>query len=103
MTTFLRVRVIANKQARNPAISAKKFQTFGKPGAHGTLIPNCTWRAVVEALVIARRVPETPVGFAVVGGVKLIRLGVLADSSPLSTVAAAARPLGRTNPDGEKR
>src|SRR5215831_14235505 len=33
--------------------------------------PNCNWRAVVEVLVIAPAVPETPVG------VKVIRLGVL--------------------------
>ena len=42
-----------------------------------TLIPNCTWRDVVEVLVIAPAVPETPVGFAAVGGVNVIKLGVL--------------------------
>src|ERR1700681_2330798 len=39
--------------------------------------PNCTWRAVVDVLVIAPAVPERPVRFVAVGGVNTMRLGVL--------------------------
>src|SRR5580700_10165513 len=39
--------------------------------------PNCTWREVVEVLVIAPAVPDKPVGFVAVGGVKTIKFGVL--------------------------
>jgi hypothetical protein len=38
---------------------------------------NCTCRAVVDVLVIAPAVPDTPLGWAAVGGVKTIRFGVL--------------------------
>ena len=41
------------------------------------LRPNWTWRALVVVLVIAPAVPETPVMFLAVGGVKVIRFGVL--------------------------
>ena len=44
---------------------------------HNSFRPNCTWRDVVEVLVIAPAVPDTPEGFAAVGGVKTIRFGVL--------------------------
>src|SRR5215469_13209629 len=39
--------------------------------------PNCTCRDVVDVLVIAPAVPDTPDGFAAVGGVKVMRFGVL--------------------------
>src|SRR5580698_10065440 len=42
-----------------------------------SLRPNWTWRLLVVVEVMAPAVPETPVGFLAVGGVKVIRLGVL--------------------------
>src|SRR5580704_10578491 len=39
--------------------------------------PNCSWRAMVDVLVIAPAVPERPVRFVAVGGVNTIRFGVL--------------------------
>src|SRR5215469_10206261 len=44
---------------------------------HSSLRPNWSCRAVVEVLVIAPAVPESPVGFVADGGVKIIRFGVL--------------------------
>src|SRR4029077_8832094 len=41
------------------------------------LRPNWIWREVVEVLVMAPAVPERPVRFVAVGGVKTMRLGVL--------------------------
>src|SRR6516225_1712976 len=56
-------------------VTISRFTTL-KRGAfilhhHSSFRPNWIWRAVVEVLVIAPAVPETPVG------VKVIRLGVL--------------------------
>src|SRR5215831_72678 len=49
-----------------------------KPNTHQrSFKPNWTWRAVVDVLVIAPAVPETPLGFVAVGGVNTIRFGVL--------------------------
>src|ERR1700747_479672 len=39
--------------------------------------PNCTWRELVDVLVMAPAVPDRPLGLVVVGGVKTIRFGVL--------------------------
>src|SRR4029077_15647132 len=46
-------------------------------GYQRSLRPNWTWRALVVVLVIAPAVPETPVMFLAVGGVKVIKFGVL--------------------------
>src|SRR5438105_2610864 len=42
-----------------------------------SLSANCTWRELVDVLVIAPAVPDRPFGLVAVGGVKTIRFGVL--------------------------
>jgi hypothetical protein len=60
---------------------------------HRSFQPNCTWRDVVEVLVMAPAVPDKPVRWVAVGGVKTIRLGVLklARSSGLKISARNCR------------
>ena len=60
----------------NPAAAVNRERAFASL-YQSSLSANCTWRAVVDVLVIAPAVPETPLGLLAVGGVKTIRLGVL--------------------------
>src|SRR5690348_12740986 len=58
---------------RRDIAPASRFRAFYQSSFN----PNWTWRDVVDVLVIEPAVPERPVRFAAVGGVKTMRFGVL--------------------------
>ena len=61
--------------SRQPQRDARRYGSIAR--YQRNFRANCTWRAVVDVLVIAPAVPESPVRFVAVGGVNTIRLGVL--------------------------
>lgn len=76
---------LAHGERRSLALGVDKLHEFnaneifsmGNPSHQSSFSPNCTCRDVVDVLVMAPAVPESPVGFAAVGGVKTMRFGVL--------------------------